>query len=164
MVLPENAVILLAEDRPDDVILIQRALVKARVYNPVLVVHDGEEALDYLHGRGKFADRQRYPFPNLMLLDLKMPKLDGFHVLEAIRANRDFRSVRVIVLTSSQEIKDVNHAYELGASSFLVKPLEFDNYEGLMRTLSAFWLQRNAMPDPGEGVPSAEEEGSKKLE
>jgi CheY-like chemotaxis protein len=152
MVLPENAVILLADDRPDDVILIQRALVKAKVYNPVFVVHDGEEALDYLAGKGKFADRQRYPFPNLMLLDLKMPRTDGFEVLQAIRANREFRSLRIIVLTSSQEIKDVNRAYELGASSFLVKPLEFDNYEGLMRTLSAFWLQRNAMPDAGEPV------------
>src|SRR5436190_21236746 len=111
MVLPDNAVILLAEDRPDDVILIQRALVKSQVFNPVLVVHDGQEALEYLEGRGKFADRQRYPFPNLMLLDLKMPKIDGFQVLEAIRANREFRSLRVIVLTSSQEIKDVNRAY-----------------------------------------------------
>jgi len=161
MVLPENAVILLADDRPDDVILIQRALVKAKVYNPVLVVHDGEEALEYLEGKGKFADRERYPFPNLMLLDIKMPKVDGFQVLEAIRANRDFRSVRVIVLTSSQEIRDVNRAYELGASSFLVKPLEFDNYEGLMRTLSAFWLQRNAMPDPAEAVPGSGEHKGK---
>src|SRR5437660_1116853 len=152
MVLPENAVILLADDRDDDVILIQRALVKAKVYNPVLVVHDGEEALDYLLGKGKYSDRQRYPFPNLMLLDLKMPKMDGFQVLEAIRANRELRPLRVIVLTSSQEIRDVNHAYELGASSFLVKPLEFENYEGLMRTLTAFWLQRNAMPEVGTGL------------
>jgi CheY-like chemotaxis protein len=156
MVLPENAVILLVDDRADDVLLIQRALVKAKVYNPVLVVRDGEEAMSYLQGTGIYSDRTRYPFPNLMLLDLKMPRMDGFQVLEAIRANREFRSLRVIVLTSSQEIRDVNRAYELGASSFLVKPLEFDNYEGLMRTLSSFWLRRNAMPElePGEAVPN----------
>jgi CheY-like chemotaxis protein len=162
MILPENAVILLADDRPDDVILIQRALVKAKVFNPVLVVHDGEEAMAYLEGRDKFSDRQRYPFPNLMLLDLKMPRMDGFQVLEAIRTNREFRSLRVIVLTSSQEIRDVNRAYELGASSFLVQPLEFDNYEGLMRTLSAFWIQRNAMPETSnEPVSNSEQSSSK---
>src|SRR5213082_2211731 len=146
MVLPEQAVILLVEDRTDDVLLIQRALARAGVKNPFFVLRDGEEALAYLHGTGKYADRDEYPLPDIMLLDLKMPKMDGFEVLQHVRQHKNFRALRIIVLTSSEDIFDVNKAYELGANSFLVKPLEFENFAGLMRTLNYFWLKRNAMP------------------
>jgi CheY-like chemotaxis protein len=144
MVSRENAVILIAEDRADDVMLIRRAFSAAKVNNPVMVVRDGEEAMAYLEGFEKYADRQTFPLPDLMLLDLKMPKMDGFDVLRAIRSRPQLRHLRVIVLTSSEDLADVNKAYELGASSFLVKPLEFDNFADLMRTLNYFWLKRNS--------------------
>jgi len=146
MTLPEQAVILLAEDLANDVVLIRRALDKAGVKNPLLVVRDGEECLAYLRGVGKYSDRREYPLPDILLLDLKMPKMDGFEVLGAIRKEKAFSTLRVIVLTSSEEIRDVNRAYELGANSFLVKPLEFENYAAMMRTLSAFWLRCSAAP------------------
>ncbi len=146
MLSPEKAVILIAEDRPDDVLLIKRAFAEAKVHNPIFVVPDGEKALAYLDGIGAYSDRTAYPLPDLILLDLKMPKMDGFEVLRAMRNRPDLRRIRVIVLTSSEDIFDINKAYELGASSFLVKPVEFQNFAALMRTLSYFWLQRNALP------------------
>lgn len=149
----DSAVILVAEDRPDDVLLIQRALRAGKVPNPVFAVPDGEEVMAYLNGTGKYADRDNFPLPEIILLDLKMPKMDGFDVLRAIRMRPHLRHIRVIVLTSSEDIKDVNQAYELGASSFLVKPLEFENFAGLMRTLNYFWLQRNVMPGDTESKP-----------
>lgn len=153
MIPQENAVILLAEDRRDDVLLIRRALAAANVKNPLIVVPDGEETLAYLDGVGEYADRQKFPLPDMILLDLKMPKMDGFDVLKAMKARPQLHHIRVIVLTSSEDIFDVNKAYELGASSFLVKPLEFENFAGLMRTLNYFWLKRNAMPgDPSRSL------------
>jgi CheY-like chemotaxis protein len=157
MVPQENAVILLAEDRRDDVLLIRRALAAANVKNPLMVLPDGEETLAYLDGTGDYANRQRFPLPDIILLDLKMPKMDGFEVLRAIKERPHLHHIRVIVLTSSEDIFDVNKAYELGASSFLVKPLEFENFAGLMRTLNYFWLKRNAMPgDPSRSLTETE--------
>jgi CheY-like chemotaxis protein len=140
MTLPEDAVILLAEDLENDVLLVQRALEKAAVTNRLFVVRDGEEALAYLHGLEKFSDRDEYPLPNILLLDLKMPKVNGFEVLTEIRKNPEFAALRVIVLTSSEEIFEVNKCYEMGANSFLVKPIEFENLTAMMRTLASFWL------------------------
>src|SRR5438270_7458616 len=117
MTLPENAVILLAEDLADHVLLVRRALDQAGVKNPLFVVRDGEEALEYLYGEGKYANRHEYPLPDLLLLDLKMPKMDGFEVLRVVRGDRRFATLRIIVLTSSEDIYDVNKAYELGANS-----------------------------------------------
>src|SRR2546430_6628066 len=110
MTLPEQAVILLVDDRDDDVFLVQRALSRAGVANPFFVVRDGEEAMAYLEGFGKYANRDEYPLPDIMLLDLKMPKMDGFEVLRTIRRHPDFKALRVIVLTSSEDIYDVNNA------------------------------------------------------
>ena len=146
MILPEQAVILLVEDRQDDVTLIERAFSKAGVRNPFFVVRDGEEALAYLHGTGKYFNRDEFPLPDIMLLDLKMPRMDGFEVLEEIRKDKNFAALRIIVLTSSEELHDVNRAYDLGANSFLVKPLEFENFTAMMRTLSAFWLRQSRAP------------------
>jgi CheY-like chemotaxis protein len=146
MVLPEHAVILLAEDLPNDVMLIRRALDEAGVKNPFFVVRDGEECLAYLYGEGKYANRDEFPLPDLLLLDLKMPRLDGFEVLRELRRQKAFAGLRIIVLTSSEQIYDVNKAYELGANSFLVKPLEFENLTALMRTLAAFWLRASKSP------------------
>jgi CheY-like chemotaxis protein len=159
MVNQKDAVILLAEDRPDDVLLIRRALSAAKVQNPLIVLPDGEETMAYLEGLGKYADRLTFPLPDLILLDLKMPRMDGFDVLRAMRSRPELRQIRVIVLTSSQDIADVNKAYELGASSFLVKSLEFENFAGLMRTLNYFWLKRNSFGDPGAGSLTETKEG-----
>lgn len=146
MVLPEHAVILLAEDLENDVVLIRHALDRAGVKNPFHVARDGEECLAYLYGEGKYANRDEYPLPDLLLLDLKMPKVDGFEVLREVRRNKAFAPLRIIVLTSSEQVYDVDKAYDLGANSFLVKPLEFENLTALMRTLSSFWLYQSKSP------------------
>src|SRR5437879_5785292 len=146
MILPEQAVILLVEDRDDDVYLVRRALDRAKVPNPFFVVRDGEEAVGYLEGTGKYHNRDEYPVPDIVLLDLKLPRMDGYEVLRYIRSKPELRSLRIIVLTSSEDLADVNKAYDLGANSFLVKPLEFDNYTAMMRTLSSFWLHYSRAP------------------
>ena len=144
-VLPQKAAILLVEDRSDDVALARRAFRELNLRNPFHVVSDGEEALAYVTGQGIYADRTRYPLPDIMLLDLKLPKLDGFELLGQIRKMPDLNPMRIIVLTSSEDIYDVNRAYALGANSFLVKPQDFSDFSTLIRTLSAFWLHTNKM-------------------
>ena len=146
MDLPEQMVILLVEDREDDILLIRRALSQANVRNPLHVVREGEEAVAYLQGEGRYAQRDEYPLPDLILLDLKMPRFDGFELLQWIRRQPGLKGLRVVVLTSSEDIFDVNKAYELGANSFLVKPLEFINFPAMMRTLGSFWLNHSKVP------------------
>lgn len=124
-IMNEQPIILLAEDTEDDVILIQRAFREARIRTPLIVVHDGEEAICYLAGLGRFGDRKQFPFPDLFLLDLKMPVRDGFEVLRWIRTKPELKKLPVIVLTQSDRIKDANQAYQLGAYSFLVKETDF---------------------------------------
>src|SRR2546423_7071998 len=145
--MPDQGVILIAEDLEDDILLIQRALRKAQVLNPVQVVHNGEEVIAYLKGEGKFANRAEYPLPGLLLLDLKMPRMDGFEVLRWIREDPNLRALRVIVLTSSAEMRDVNEAYELGANSFLVKPMDFEDYAGIGKFLNEYWLRTDKAPE-----------------
>jgi CheY-like chemotaxis protein len=134
----DDRLILLVEDREDDILLIQKAFAKAGISNPVHVVRDGEEAITYLSGEG--------PLPWLVLLDLKMPRKDGFEVLKWIRNVSGLRSVVVVVLTSSERVQDVNEAYQLGANSFLIKPLEFANTVGLAELLQRYWLMHNLFP------------------
>jgi CheY-like chemotaxis protein len=143
----DHAAILVAEDREDDIILIRRAFTRARVVNPIHVVRDGEEALAYLKGEGKYANRADYPFPELVLLDLKMPRMDGFEVLRWVRAQPNLRTLRVVVLTSSEDVRDVNLAYQLGANSFLVKPGEFERFLDISHALSGYWMWMNRPPD-----------------
>lgn len=144
---PESAIILLVEDREDDVILIRKAFSKAGLMNPLYIVRDGEEAVAYLAGEGAFSNRNEYPLPEIILLDLKMPKLDGFEVLQWIRGQPGIRGLPVIVLTSSEEMKDVNRAYSLGANSFMVKPLDFENTAQLAKTLHHFWIMSAKLPE-----------------
>jgi CheY-like chemotaxis protein len=143
----EQAVILLAEDREDDIFLIRRAFQKGGVTNPLFVVRDGEEAVAYLEGRGKYFHRDEFPLPALLLLDLKMPKMDGFEVLKWLRQQSTFSSLRVVVLTSSNDIRDANVAYQLGANSFLVKPMDFENVVELSKVIQDYWLRRNKAPE-----------------
>ena len=146
MPLPEEIVILVVEDRPDDVILIQRAFHQAALKNPLFFVGDGEEAQAYLEGMGKYARRDEYPLPDLVLLDLKMPKMDGFELLEWIRSHPVFNAFRVVVITASEDICDIKKARKMGADSFLVKPFEFRNYSSMLRTLGSFWMKHGPAP------------------
>jgi CheY-like chemotaxis protein len=139
----EHAVILLVEDRGDDVLIILKAFAQAGLDNQVVVVRDGEECIQYLQGEGAYKDRARYPLPNLMLLDLKMPRMDGFEVLRWLRRQPELRGIIVVVLTASSEIRDVNQAYQLGANSFMVKPDDFQNVASMARLLKDYWLLGN---------------------
>jgi CheY-like chemotaxis protein len=143
----EQAVILLAEDEEDDVILIRRAFAKANIPNPLHVVWNGQEAIAYLMGVGKYSNRDEYPLPALLLLDLKMPRVDGFEVLQWVRQQPSLAALPVLVLTSSDRIRDVNEAYRLGANSFLVKPLDFENAVELSRLINDYWLKTTKIPE-----------------
>jgi|SRR5690348_1028830 len=132
-----QALILVVEDDENDAVLIRRTLTRAGVPNPRQFVKSGEAAISYLVGVGAYADRKRHPLPGLVLLDLRMPGMDGLEVLRWIRQHPFYRDLRVVVLTSSDELRDVNEAYRLGANSFLVKPLEFQNVDALFATLGA---------------------------
>ncbi|UCD56442.1 MAG: response regulator [Candidatus Hydrogenedentota bacterium] len=146
----ESRLILLVEDDENDVRLIQRALRKGDVPNPIEVVRDGERALDYLFAQGEYADRDRYPLPSLVLLDLKLPKYSGHEVLERIKGEPVLRRLPVVVLTSSTESADINRAYDLGANSYLVKPVRLDDLEKLAQATHLYWLLLNQSPTPCE--------------
>ena len=138
-----NRTLLLVEDNEDDVFLMKRALKGACVVNPLLVVEDGQQALDYLGGAGKFADREQYPLPAVVFLDLKLPLLSGHDVLAWIRRQRELESVVVIVLTSSNEPSDLNRCYALGANSYVVKPPTPEQLEELAKAFKWYWLEYN---------------------
>ena len=154
----EKTVILLAEDREDDVFLIRKSLISAGIPYPVHAVEDGEEAIAYLKGEGRYSNRDEYPLPDLLLLDLKMPRVDGFEVLQWIREQPSLRTLRVVVLTASEQIRDVNRAYGLGANSFLVKPLDFENFLELGRFITQYWLKIDKAPK--EASPQDSDAGS----
>jgi CheY-like chemotaxis protein len=138
--------ILIVEDNPDDRILLQRAFRRARLTNPVHMVTDGEEAIAYLLGEGRFADRESNPFPVLVLLDLRLPRRSGLEVLQWMREHPTLRRLPVVVLTSSKEQSDINVAYDLGANSYLTKPIEFDALIELVSTLNLFWFILSERP------------------
>jgi CheY-like chemotaxis protein len=134
-----NNVILLAEDQEDDVFLVQHALLEAGLPNPLLVVHDGIQALQYLAGQGQYGDREKFPLPMLVLLDLDMPLMDGFAVLTSLRREPRFRQLPVVVLTGSSLSPDVSRAYRLGANSFLVKPAGVEQLRAALTEMVHFW-------------------------
>lgn len=142
----ESGIILLVEDRADDIELVRQAFRKAQITSLLKVVSDGAEAKCYLSGEGDYSNRDEYPLPDLILLDLKMPKVDGFEVLQWLREQPGFRTIPVIVLTSSDQVRDVNRAYELGANSFLVKPFDFTDLVALTETLKTYWIHWNQQP------------------
>ena len=132
--------VLLAEDDPDDILITQIAFKKARLANPLQVVRDGEQAISYLKGEGRFADRMVYPVPLLLLLDLNMPKVSGFEVLEWMQGHPESERVPVAVLTSSDHDPYAERAFELGAESYLVKPPNAQDLLALVQRLHAHWL------------------------
>ncbi len=142
-----SQVILVVEDDPNDVLLIQRAFAKARILNPLRTVSNGDEAVAYLSGEGQFADRETYPFPLLVLLDLKLPRRSGLEVLGWIRGREGLKRLPIVVLTSSKESIDINRAYDLGANSYLVKPVGFDSLLELVKSLEVYWIMLNQNPD-----------------
>jgi two-component system response regulator len=135
--------ILLIEDQPDDELLTIRALKKHNLKNEVVVVRDGAEALDYLFARDKYAERE---LPQLTLLDLKLPKVDGLEVLRQVRADPRTRRLPVIVLTSSKEERDVVQSYDLGANSYVRKPVDFEQFSEAVRQLGLYWFVLNELP------------------
>jgi CheY-like chemotaxis protein len=154
-----NAVILLVEDRSDDVLLMLRSFERAGIKAPFVVAQDGDEAIQYLSEAGKYSNRDTHPIPDLVLLDLKLPKTDGFEVLQWIRSRPELLGLRVVVLTSSQQISDVNKAYALGANSFLVKPMDVDGLVELSGLIAANWFQWSSVPGPSPG-PKRQTSGS----
>jgi len=138
--------ILLVEDNQDDVDLTLRAFVKSNIANDIVVVRDGVEALDYLFATGTHAARDPHDLPQLVLLDLKLPRLDGLEVLERIRAHPRTRLLPVVILTSSTEQRDLVSGYSLGANSYVRKPVDFQEFLGAVRQLGLYWLLLNETP------------------
>jgi two-component system, response regulator len=142
-----NKIILLVEDNPDDRILTVRALKQHNISNEIKEVKDGQEALDYLFGEGEYAGRDIAIQPQIILLDLKLPKVDGLEVLQRIRADSRTRRLPVVILTSSNEQKDRISSYDLGANSYVRKPVDFNEFIEAARQLGMYWLMLNEAPD-----------------
>jgi len=149
----KERVILLVEDNSDDEALTMRALKKNNIANTILVARDGVEALDYLFGTGQYAERDTSVQPELILLDLKLPKVDGFEVLKKLRADERTKLLPVVILTSSKEQQDIVNGYGLGANSYVRKPVDFQHFVSAVGQLGVYWLVLNERPPacPGSG-------------
>ncbi len=143
---PDEIEILLVEDNPHDVEMTLRALKKHNLANKVHVVKDGAEALDYIFATGIYAERNIDDHPKVILLDLKLPKVDGMEVLRRIRADERTKCIPVVVLTSSQEERDIVETYKLGVNSYIVKPVDFDKFLSTVQELGLYWLLLNKPP------------------
>ena len=139
-------IILLVEDNPSDIGLTQRALAKSHVANELVVAEDGHEALDYLFGAGAYAGRDVDQLPTVVLLDLKLPRVDGLEVLRRIRSESLTRRLPVVVLTSSKEKQDLAASYDLGVNSYIRKPVDFEQFAQAIQALSLYWLVLNEEP------------------
>lgn len=142
----DDKFILLVEDDPNDVLLLKRAFEKADLQSSLHIVNNGDQAIEYLKGQGTYSDRQRFPSPFLLLLDLKMPGTDGFEVLQWVRSQAELKRLLVVVLTSSNVQADVDRAYELGANSYLVKPVGFNEMVHLIQRFEIYWTEMNRTP------------------
>jgi CheY-like chemotaxis protein len=141
--------ILLIEDNPMDVELTLDAFHEAKLLNTIQVASDGLQALDYLFGRGKYADRNAFPMPNLILLDLKLPGIDGFEVLRQVKSTPILKRLPIVILTSSKEEGDRALSYDRGANSYLVKPVSFEGFLGVVQQIEGYWLSLNVAPPEG---------------
>jgi two-component system, response regulator len=142
----KEKIILLVEDNPDDITLTLRALKKNSIFNEVVVAKDGVEALDYLFGTGIYAGRDTSVMPVVTLLDLKLPKIDGFEVLKRVRSNERTKLIPVVILTSSKEERDLINGYSLGANSYIRKPVDFEQFTEAIRELGLYWILINEPP------------------
>lgn len=147
-------VVLLVEDDPDHVLLIQRAFSKANLVNPLRIVRDGEDAVAYLAGKDVYADRTKNPLPSLILLDLKLPRKSGLEVLSWLRGEPNLKLTPVVVLSSSAEAADVERAYALGVNSYLLKPVNFGDLLEMVKSIGMYWMILNRTAgDPGPNRP-----------
>jgi CheY-like chemotaxis protein len=135
--------VLCAEDEESDAFFLRNAFAKEKIENPVVIVRDGREAVDYLGGTPPYDDRQLNPLPALVILDLKMPRLSGFDVLEWLKTRTDLAHIPVVILSSSMAEADMRKARQLGAKEFIVKPINVTEYSGIVRSLHALWLEKH---------------------
>ncbi|HEY7885843.1 MAG TPA: response regulator [Cellvibrionaceae bacterium] len=142
----KTLIILMADDDADDRLLAEEAMIESRVLNELHFVEDGVELLAYLRGEEKFADRGKYPLPGLILLDLNMPKMDGREALAAIKSDQVLRRIPVVILTTSKAEEDMLRGYDLGAASYITKPVTFDVLVDLMRALGKYWVEFVELP------------------
>ena len=147
----KEKIILLVEDNPDDEELIIRALKKNNIANKIVVKHDGVDALDFLFGRGEYMNRDMSILPQVVLLDLNLPKLDGFEVLRQIREDEQTKMLPVVVLTSSIDETDKMHSYDSGANSYICKPVDFKKFAEAVRQLGLYWVVLNEVPSAWKG-------------
>jgi two-component system response regulator len=148
-----SKVMLLVEDNPTDEKLTLRAFKKSGVVNEIAVVRDGAEALDYLFATGPYASRDPNVHPSVILLDLKLPRIDGLEVLRRIRANERTKHLPVVILTASKENEDIARGYSLGVNAYVRKPVDFAEFAEAVKTLGLFWLLLNETPPPTSGTP-----------
>lgn len=139
--------ILVVEDNRDDAEMALRAFKKNNLTNDIMVVEDGEEALDFIYAKGKFQDRKDERHPKIILLDLKLPKVDGLEVLKVLKENPETRMIPVVVLTSSKEERDMVESYRLGVNSYIIKPVDFDKFIEAVREVGLYWLLLNQQPE-----------------
>lgn len=142
----EEVEILIVEDNPNDAEMALRALQKNNLTNKVKILEDGKIALDFIFSRGAFAVRKNIPYPKIVLLDLKLPKIDGLEVLRAIKSDPETKIIPVIALTSSRQESDIIESYRLGVNSYIVKPVDFDNFVETVKDLGLYWLSLNQHP------------------
>jgi len=141
-----NTVILLVEDNPDHILLIHEALTANNIVNEIRVVKDGEEALDYLFRRGQYADPQKSPRPTLIILDIKLPKIDGQEVLKTIKSDPGLKDIPVIVLTTTTQEEEIVKSFKNGANSYITKPIDPQEFFDKIKNLKVYWMITNSMP------------------
>ena len=139
--------VLLVEDDLNDIFLVKRAFKKAQIQNPLQVVTDGQEAVHYLRGEGRYADRETYPLPKLVVMDIKMPRRTGFEVLEWAKQDGPLRRIPIVIVSSSDNPADINRAYELGANAYMVKPVDYRAVEKLFESITHYWGLECAKPE-----------------
>ena len=139
--------VLLVEDDLNDIFLVKRAFKKAQIQNPLQVVTDGQEAISYLRGEGRYADRVAYPLPKLVVMDIKMPRRTGFEVLEWAKHNGTLPRIPIVIVSSSDNPADINRAYELGANAYMVKPVDYRAVEKLFESITHYWGLECAKPE-----------------
>jgi len=148
---PRPITILMADDDPDDRLMTREAFDESRLGNDLRFVEDGEELMDYLKRRGRYADPAASPRPGLILLDLNMPRKDGREALREIKADPELRRIRVIIMTTSKAEEDIHRIYDLSAASYIAKPVTFDALVDVVRTLGKYWLEIVELPGEGDG-------------